>query len=186
MTTSSYDSPRKQEDVDVDIQRELYDDKLTDDPDAGSETGLHTFIYYSVAPKDVSDPHMSHFGSYKASESACSGRTLQAGTGTVRNDPGPSQAASIGQLPNTKTRSDLSIAAAGCVANDRGTYHLESVVQASVISNPDNRKHVPLAPGRTLAGISEGSATREIAPSEITTSGNSSELVVEDGPARVF
>lgn len=182
---SSSDSLRKR--TDVDIQRELYDDKLTDDPDARGETGLHTFIY-SVAPKDVSDPHMSHFGSYKASESASSGRTLQAGTGTVRNDPGSSQVSSIRQLP--KSRSDLSIAAAGPVANDRGTRPLQSVVQASVI-NPDNRKRVPSTPERTLCHISEGSmrspAAREIAPEETTTSGDHSDkLDDDDGPARIF
>ncbi|KAI1380055.1 hypothetical protein F4677DRAFT_303068 [Hypoxylon crocopeplum] len=83
LTTCSSDSHDR---ADLDANRQLYDDKLTPGPEIPCETRLHTSIY-SVAPKDVSDPHISHLGSSKASESSSSSWCPRAGAGTSRTNP---------------------------------------------------------------------------------------------------
>lgn len=87
LTTSSSDLRKR---VDVDSQNKFYDDKLTDIPDIRRETRLHA-CNYLIAPMEVPDPHMSHLGSYKASESSSSSRSLQVGAGTLRNNPDRTQ-----------------------------------------------------------------------------------------------
>ncbi|KAI0111044.1 hypothetical protein F4776DRAFT_667471 [Hypoxylon sp. NC0597] len=95
LTMSLYDSHKK----DMDFQKELYDNKLTDGLDNAGETKLHTFIY-NVAPKNESDLHMSDLGSYNVSESS-SRRLLHDGAGTLRKDPVQLQVSSLRQLNKT-------------------------------------------------------------------------------------
>ncbi|KAI1392613.1 uncharacterized protein F4822DRAFT_441489 [Hypoxylon trugodes] len=99
MTQSPYDS---REEANMDNEGELYDNKLTDCPDDPSETRLLRAAIFNLAPKQVSDPHMSYLDSYTANESYSSNQTLYIGTGTLRNDSGHFQAPSLGQLAKTR------------------------------------------------------------------------------------
>ncbi|KAI1101294.1 hypothetical protein F4804DRAFT_335418 [Jackrogersella minutella] len=107
LTTSPGDSHKREK---LDLQNELYDDKLTNSSGSRGETIMHIHIY-NVAPKDELDPHMSYLASCAVGESSSSSRTPHAGTGTFRNDPASSRVTLLRQLE--KARADLFDASQG-------------------------------------------------------------------------